>query len=346
MKPEKTTRSIIAVVFRSQSRWKWTVRFLSSLCLLAICVLPLYAEEDNSLQTGIKLFEEGKYSQAEEILRSIVDQEPQNASAYFYLGRIYYERKDYSPAIKRLEKATELEDNNADHHFWLAAACGRKAQNTSIFKKPGLAKRTKYEFERAIELNPDHVRAREGFVRFLVKAPGVMGGSNEEAYLQAEEIKKRDPIWAHKAYARIYMDEENYEKASQEYYAAIEEDPTDPELYYLLKDLYVESENSEKAFSTLEELLVKFPEEMEAYYDIGAIGAAQGFNLDRGIQCLNRYLQAEPAEDRPSPSWAHYQLGMIYEHTDKLDSARVHYESALALDSNNKEAKKALKKLE
>ncbi len=54
---------------------------------------------------------------------------------------------------------------------------------------------------------------------------------------------------------------------------------------------------------------------------------------------------SEPAEDRPSLSWAHYQLGMVYERADKLDSARVHYESALALDPDHKEAKKALKNL-
>lgn len=305
----------------------------------------LFAADTDQLNTGIQLFEEGRWGDAEVIFKEILEGDPRNATAHQYIGRIYYWRKDYNTALEWLFKAVKLEEGNADHHFWLAAAYGRKAQKAGAFKKIGLAKHTKREFLRAIELNPDHVRARDGLVRFYLQAPGIVGGSDKHAYVEAEEIKKRDSLWAHRAYARIYEHEKIYEAAEQEHLAAIEEEPNNVDLYFDLDDLYLKIEDYEGSFKIMERLLADHPDELEALYNIGKTGAISGTNLERSEACLTAYLESDIVERDPPLYKAHYHLGGIYEQQGQEDRAVSEYEEALRLNPNCKEAKKALKKL-
>ncbi len=53
----------------------------------------------------------------------------------------------------------------------------------------------------------------------------------------------------------------------------------------------------------------------------------------------------EPSEDEPSLAWAHTRLGMLYEKKRDFIAAQSEYETALALEPDHKEAKKALKKV-
>jgi tetratricopeptide (TPR) repeat protein len=305
----------------------------------------LFAADPDQLNTGIQLFEEGRWGDAEGVFKEILESEPTNTTAIQHIGRIYYWRKDHDTALEWLQKAVELEEDNADHHFWLAAAYGRKAQKAGPFTKIGLAKKTKRNFLRAIELNPDHVRARDGLVRFYLQAPGIVGGSDKQAYVELEEIKKRDSVWAHRSYARIHEHEKNYEAAEKEHLAAIEEDPDNTDLYFDLDDFYLKIEDYEGSFRIMEKQLKTQPAELEALYNIGKTGAISGTNLDRAVECLTAYLESDIVESDPPLYKAHYQLGRIYQQRGELEPAASEYEQALALNSNCKEAKKALKKL-
>ncbi|TKJ40769.1 hypothetical protein CEE37_07330 [candidate division LCP-89 bacterium B3_LCP] len=299
-----------------------------------------------SLEDGIAFFEAGRYSQAEEVFQELIQKQPDDTQAILYLGRVFYERKEYDSAIDQFEETVAINDETSDHHFWLGAVYGRKAQKASIFKRIGLAKKTKRGFLRAIELNPDHVRAREALVRFYLQAPGIVGGSKKKAYLEAEEIKKRDSLWAHKAYARIYKDEEEFTRAEGEYLAAIEEDPADPDFRYLLNDLYYMTEEYGKASQLLEKMLIELPDEVSVLFEIGRLGAASGENLVRAEECLEDYLKSETVESDPAFDRAHYYLGQIYQKGGKIDQAKAEYQQVLKLNPKHKQAKKALKRID
>ena len=78
---------------------------------------------------------------------------------------------------------------------------------------------------------------------------------------------------------------------------------------------------------------------------LGRAAAISGKNLDRGIECLQRFLDDEPAHDVPAHTFAHWRMGMLFEHKGDEGRARRAYESALELDPDNGRASKALKKL-
>lgn len=325
--------------------WRLKMGFIPLILLLLWQPMTVYAEETDSLQEAIGLFETEKYAEAKRIFQAIADQDDKNAAAAFYLGRICSYEDDAKLAIEWLKKAVELDEGNSEYHFWLGNAYGQKAQDASIFKAPGLAKKVKKEFEKAVEFDPDNVRARFALMQFYLQAPGIMGGSDKKAHRQAEEIKKRDPAWGHRAFGQIYEHEENYQLAEKEYLASVEENPQNLDSRYALSYFYQETGNFEKAFGTLEKLLEAHPGEINALYQIGRTGALSGQNWERAAECLQRYLQSEPAEGSPSIEWAHYRLGMVYHKAGKEDLAREQYEAALQLSPKFKEAKKALKQL-
>jgi len=109
--------------------------------------------------------------------------------------------------------------------------------------------------------------------------------------------------------------------------------------------LYQDKKNYDMAFETFENLVKDHPDYYPALYQIGRTAAFSGKNLDRGIQCLKKYLEHEPEEGQPTLANAHWRMGLVYEHKGDKESAKKEYEAALKLDPDYKAAKDALAKL-
>lgn len=325
---------------------KWTKRFYIFVLLFAVLFhLPVTAETNQGLERGIQLFDEGKYPEAKEFFEGFVKENPKNDTALFYLGKVWLTQEDHDKAIDWLKKAIKLNENSSDYHLWLGQAYGIKAQNSSVFKQPFLAKKVKKEFKKAVELDSANVDARFGLMQYYLVAPGIMGGNKDEGKKQAEEIRKQDPLKGHQAFALIYEQEKNYDQAEKEYLAVVETDSQDVASCYSLAYFYGRREKYDNASKTFEKVVQLDPKEMDAYYQIGRMGALSGQNLDRAVECFKKYLTKEPGKNSPSLAWAHYRLGMVYEHKKETDLAKREYQSALELDSGHKEAKRALKNL-
>ena len=70
-------------------------------------------------------------------------------------------------------------------------------------------------------------------------------------------------------------------------------------------------------------------------------------NLADAEKNLREYLRiSSPRSDYPSPSSAHYWMGRFFEVQKNPSAARSEYETALKLNSKNKNAQDALKKLD
>jgi tetratricopeptide (TPR) repeat protein len=310
--------------------------------LLFTCPVSAASDQNASFERGLDLFEAGQYDEAKTIFEPLARD---NAEAAYRLGRIYLQEDNVDKSIKWLKKATKLDESKAEYYRWLGNAYGRKAQDASIFSALGVAKNVRKNFEAAVELDPEDVGSRFALVQFYTQAPGIAGGDKDKARFQAEEIKKRDSALGHQAFGVIYQIEEDYEKAEREYRAAVEEEPDSTDVRYALGFFYQQTEQGEKAVETFSSLFKDHPDEWAALYQIGRTGALLGVQLDAAAESLLQYLLSEPAEDDPSLAWAHYRLGMVYEHAELPDSAKIHYRAALKSDPDHKEAKKALKKL-
>ncbi len=309
--------------------------------LLIPCVL---ASQDTDT-SGIRLFEAGRYKEAKTVFEPALKANARDAGAAFYLGRIALEERRNDRAADYFEAATKLDPNNSAYFLWLGRALGREAQQASVLRQPGLAKRTKAAWERAIELDPDNLDARSDLIQYYAQAPGLLGGSMSRALEQAEEIRKRNPLRGYLELGALYEGEKRFAEAEQAYLGAAREKSDRQVGAYRLGLFYQKTAAYDKAFDLFEAMLEANPEENGALFQIGRTGAMSGQRLDRAAEALDAYLKTTPGRNDPSLAAAHWRLGMIHEKRQDKPRARAEYEAALRLDPTFKQATESLKNL-
>jgi tetratricopeptide (TPR) repeat protein len=263
----------------------------------------------------------------------------------FLMGRLVYARGNSGDAVDWFEKALEQDGNNATYHTWLGNALGDEAQKANKLRQPFLARRVKTEFERAVELDPKLIDAREGLVAFYSQAPGIMGGSMAKAREQAAEIVKLNPIRGRLQFARVAEREKDVVTAEREYKALTSDFPDSTTGYYALGNFYRTQSRWDEAFATFEQLMKMKPDEMSVHLTWAGTAAQSGKNLERGEREVKYYL--ENAKDAPPAnlSNAHWRLGQIYEKSSRKELAAAEYNAALKINPQNQNAKKALEGL-
>jgi tetratricopeptide (TPR) repeat protein len=261
-------------------------------------------------------------------------------------GRAAMQRGDYDAAADALEKAVAATPNNAEAHYLLGGAYGRKAQTASMFSKMGLAGKAKDHLEKAVQLDPNHLDARFGLMEYYSKAPGIVGGSNEKAQQQAAEIMKRDRIMGHRAAAQLLLNDKKIDAARNEYLVSVKEQPNSPKAHYGLAIFYLSVDKNNKAATDEFETSVKIdPNYMPGWFQIGHMSAINGTNFARGEESLKKYLAYTPKQDEPPHARAHFWLGQIYEKQGNRAAAKQAYATSLRLNPGQKDVNEANSKL-
>ncbi len=160
---------------------------------LCIGMLPL-AHAQESLEQAIQLFHAKQYQASQSLLERVLAAHPGNATAHYYLGRIYLQAEDFDQAIAHCKTSIDIRADVAAHHFCLGRSYGEKAQRASFWMQALLAPKIRKAFETTVALDPTHRSARIGLTHFYMRAPLIMGGSLAKAQEQAEAlIRLGDP---------------------------------------------------------------------------------------------------------------------------------------------------------
>ena len=280
--------------------------------LLALALLfTALAHAQSALDEARTLVREKKYPAARAALERIVADEPTNAAAFHQLGLVIKLRGDtpaYEEAVKYLSRAVELEPNNATY---LGDFGGTSLQLAGRTRSISAATKGRDAMEKAIALNPDFIEARVGLFHFYRRAPWPIG-SSAKAAAHLEAIRRRDPDQA--TVLSVLA------KAAEKDYAA--------------------------AFRLCDEVLARTPQNSTALYQYGRTATVSGQNLERGLACLRQCLELNPpGPSAPSHSNVWHRIGTLQEKLNRPDDARLAYESALKLDSGNRQAAEALARL-
>lgn len=187
-----------------------------------------------------------------------------NAEEYIQLCKTSLEQEDSDKAIEYAEKAVELNDSSSRYYYWLGRAYGMKADQAPIFEKLSNAKKCKNAWEKAVELDPENLTARVGLFQYYLQAPGLAGGGKEKAKNEAEEIIKINPVQGHLALAQVYENEDNYQKAENEYIQATQVNPGNTDPYFNLGLYYQRQETYDQAEETFKQILTIDPENEDA----------------------------------------------------------------------------------
>lgn len=263
----------------------------------------------------------------------------------FTSGKDTLAHGDWDKAADLFEQALKASPNNAQYHFWLGRAYGAKAQNASLFSAPGLATKTREQFELAVQLDPNYTDARFGLLEYYLQAPGFLGGSEDKAMEQAQELRKRDALTGHRAFALIYNRQKKPDLARKEYYDAVREQPNSARAHQSLALFLMNEKNYKQSREELETAIRLDAAFMPPYFRIGQLAALSQSDYVRGEEFLKKYIAYKPAEDEPPGYRAWYWLGQIYEKQGRKADAKQSYAMSLRLQPNQKDVTEALKRV-
>jgi tetratricopeptide (TPR) repeat protein len=310
--------------------------------ILLFMFLATFSAFSQSVSTGKQLWEQKKYADARKQLLAIKKDNKDFATAQYYLGRIAFDEKKYDEAEEFFETAIDANGKVADYHTWYGNTLGTIAADANLFKQASLGPKMKSAWEKAVQLDPKTIDARESLIQYYLQAPAIAGGSVDKAIEMANEIKRVKPAEGHRQLGNIYYREKRFAESEKEFIAMSNADPT---LTSGLANFYVLQKQYDKAFAISEDALKQNPNDMVATYQIGKLSALSGQQLDRGEACLKKYLAYSPQKNEPSHAGANMRLAQIMEKRGKKVDAKSLYELALKADATLKEAKEGLARL-
>jgi len=318
------------------------VKTLTSACVLVVSLAAssLRAQPNR----GVQLFETGDFPAAKAEFAVAVQKNGRDARAHYYLGRIALLDDDAPAASTEFERAVALDQSVSDYHMWYGQALSQEGARASKLRQPFIAKHVLAEFERAVELDPRSIEARDSLVDFYSMAPGFMGGGIDKARAQADALAKLDASRGHLALARLAASAKDATGAEREFQAAIAAAPDAFRAYSALSNWYAKDKRWPEAFAALEPYIKKHPEDPYGPYGVGRIAALSGQQLDRGEKGILAFIAKRPADAGALViSGAYRRLGVVLHFEGKHAEARAAIEQALTIDPRNEEAKKALK---
>ena len=255
-------------------------------------------------------------------------------------------REQLAAAVPLLEKCVAAEPGNSKFHQWLGRALGLQAAQNGIVSGAMSVRRVKAELEKAIELDPFNLEARQDLAVLYHAAPGFLGGSNVKAAEQIAFIRRHDPAFASQLEGDFLFADKKYDAALLAYQESARLHPR-PMIQVRISLVYQNKEDWPEAFDALDRALTVEPNFPFALYQVGRTSALSGLQLDRGEKCLRTYIALPLREELENPSLAaaHFRLGNILEKKGDPTGARHEYEIALAIDPKQKLAREALAKL-
>lgn len=314
-------------------------------------VLDSDGQRGGDLAVGIALFADDDLETAQAHFASILEQYPGEIRAVYYLGRVAFAQQRFEESVALLQQAADADPDIADHHYWLANARGRYAMTLPMLQQGAMSGTIITGYKRAVELDPDHVQARQGLVMLNIFLPGFLGGDIDEAKMHADEIARIDEYRGRLANAMIAAKEKDTDKQLRLLERCVELEPDRPEAYPQLIRVLQESGRTDDAVDSCRALIALGKPGITGYYQLGRLGAVTGEYLDEAEESLHLFITLDTISSidlgQTIPrEWAYFRLGEVLAHKDDPDAARQAFLDALEINPELAQAKQALADLD
>jgi len=322
---------------------KW---LLAALCIASGAIAATTVKQEASLEVGRRAYEASEYPKAIQALQAAAAVDPKNGDVQLLLAKSYLELQQHDPAIKSAEKAVAIDPRNSIYHEWLGRAYGEKADRASWFSAISLAKKTRKEFETAVQLDAKNYSARQVLIEFDCSAPGLVGGGEEKAWPQIKQLAEMDAAEGHFAAGNCRRQKKDFAIADEEFAKALESNPKSSELIYDIGDYAAKRAEPELLLAVADSGERLAPGDPRGQFYRGVALILKKENLEKAERLLAAYAKKAPIRSGyPRPAWIHAWLGRLFEEQNKIEEAANEFESALKLDPKNKMAQEAMKKL-
>jgi lipopolysaccharide biosynthesis regulator YciM len=306
------------------------------LCLI-VCLfsLPMYAAVPASLPEVDADLAAGRADAAITHLQASLATDAGNAEAHHLLCRVYYEEGRWDDAIKECEAAVKLAPSESNYHLWLGRAYGEKADAIHSIKAFGLARKTRGEFEHAVQLDGSNADALSDLGDFYVEAPGIVGGGKQKAQGVAQSLQAHNPAQADQIQARLAEKDKNYSLAEQNFKAAVEASHHSPDAYITLAEFYARRQQWDKMLDAVRAGIDADARSTKPYgpalVDAASLLSRTQHEPQLAVQLLKQYLASENKSADAPAFRVHAQLGRLLQQQGDPVGAQKEMEAATAL---------------
>jgi len=328
---------------RRRAKW-WA---LLAVLLAGTANILATVKQSDAWEAGRRAYESSDYAKAVLELQTAAAKEPQNGEIQLLLTKSYLELQERDAAINSAEKAVAIDPRSSVYHEWLGRAYGEKADHSSMFSAPGLARKTHREFEMAVQLDEKNFAARQALIEFDCAAPGMVGGGEEKAKPEIEKLQSMDASEWHYALGNCRRQKKDFADAEVEFKLALESHPKSAELIYDIGDYAVKRSQAERLLEVAELGTKSAPSDPRGlfYRAVGLILKSE--KREEAEWLLREYLQKAPKRSGyPRHALALEWLGRLFESRGEKETAAKEYQAALQLDPKDKSARESLKRVE
>ncbi len=324
-------------------RRNWTIAVLFIASTTTAATNP---KQETALEAGRRAYEASDYVRAIEELQVAAAKDQQNGDVQLLLTKSYLELPEHDPAIKSAERAVAIDAQNSVYHEWLGRAYGEKADHANPFSAMSLAKKSRKEFEIAVELDAKNYSARQALIEFYCRAPGIVGGGEEKALPHIRQLADLDAAEGHYAAGNCRRQKKDFAAADTEFTKALESSPKSTELIYDIGDYAIGHDQPERLLAVADTGEHVAPGDPRGEFYRGVALILKKESPEEAERLLGDYTKKAPMRSGyPRPAAAQAWLGRLFEDQNRMEDAVKEYESALKLDPKNKMAQEALKQL-
>jgi tetratricopeptide (TPR) repeat protein len=286
--------------------WPWIPLFCAAL-LLPAPARALTSDEARTtafrLQSeGMRLYKEGRFREAAEAFRQVININLNNFMAYHYYGLALIAERRYGEAIEPLRIALELQPDYVQAHLALGDA----------HLKHGDADEARAEYLRALELQPSYAAAHDGLGRTFETI-----GREDDAEAQYRRAIEINVAFAD-AYTHLgdlYLRRGRQEDAIELFHRAISIKPDFSAGYTRLGIAYAGRRRHDDAIAAIRKSRGLAPQDPEPYVALAQIYVALGSERRAEAE-----IQAALALDHDHPG-AHLILADLMQAREEFDGA-------------------------
>ncbi len=270
-------------------------------------------ESDQSLELAVQHHSAGRFPEAEQIYRQVLQIEPEQPIALHLLGVLALQVGNNEAACDLIAKAIAIKPDYAEAHnnFGLALQGLARVEEAAA------------SYQRALDLKPDYPEAHCNLGNALL---GLGKAEAAAACYQKALAIKPDYLKAHNNLGLALRDLGRLNEAARCFDAAIAMNPDYAEAHSNLGNIFKEQGKLDRAVASFHVAIAVNPSYAEAHNNLGlALFAAGQHEAATDSYRTALSLQPDYAE-------AHNNLGLALHSCGKLEEARTSIKAAIALN--------------
>ena len=280
-----------------------------------------------------------------------------NSAATLNEAREALAAKDYDAAEELFEELIEQPEKTAEQHFWFAHFSVKMTNQASIFTVASYASDALEHYQKALELEPSYIKARQGLIQFYTYAPGIAGGSYEKAYQEALRLQQDDALLGAVAYFDVAVSDEDEKQIAKAIAELLEHHGEEPRALVKIGSYHQLQERYAYAHEFLSRAIRLKPtadEQSERYivsakYQMAKTSALSGEHLNESIALMNNYLKLSDdyirEQNLPEREWGQYRLAQLLEKKGEYSLALKNTKSLLESDLEDDRLRRYAKQL-